>query len=73
MNQAVFQWWSSLLRCACKIPFQHGTESVLMLVGVISVGLWVLFQWALSPRRSDAPLGYPQGGISGLVFFCTYN
>lgn len=59
MNQAVFQWLSNLLRRACKIPFQHGTNSVLMLAGVVVVGLWVLVQWALVPRRTDAPLGYP--------------
>ena len=69
MNQAVFQWLSNLLRRACKIPFQHGTKSVLMLAGVVVVGLWVLVQWALVPRRTDAPLGYPQGESSGLVFY----
>jgi hypothetical protein len=61
MNQAVFQWGSGLLRCPCKIAFEHETEGVVMMVGVMIVGLWVLVEWALSARRTDAPLGVLQG------------
>jgi hypothetical protein len=50
MNQAVFRWLSNLLRCPCKIPLEHETEGVLMMVGVMIVGLWVLVEWALSAR-----------------------
>lgn len=61
MNQAVFGWLSSLLRCPCEIPFEHETKSSLMMIGVMIVGLWVLVEWALSARRSDARLGGLQG------------
>jgi hypothetical protein len=71
MNQAVFRWSSRLLRCTSKTPFQHETESVLVMVGVMIVGLWVSVEWALSARRTDAPLGGPQGEFPGLVFLCT--